>query len=211
MPGRGACGPGPPRSDARSRDIAGRVGDLARPALADVGGRTALTAAGQLEERRLSAVMAWAEISRELGSHGVVADELSAELDRYPLCEPLAGLLMLALYRAGRAAESLVCYQRIRHTIAEDLGVDPGPELQSQYHRILAADPALNHRSEALQRNYLPRDIRAFYRPPGRTGPADVHCGQWRRDCDPGYRRDVGGRQDGHRGARGTPVRGALR
>ena len=132
------------------------------PALAGVGGRTALTAAGQLEERRLSAVIAWAEIALELGSHGVVADELSAELDRYPLCEPLAGLLMLALYRAGRAAESLVCYQRIRHTIAEDLGVDPGPELQSQYHRILAADPALNHRSEALQRNYLPRDIGHF-------------------------------------------------
>ncbi|GAB3853525.1 AfsR/SARP family transcriptional regulator [Dactylosporangium cerinum] len=132
------------------------------PALAGVGGRTALTAAGQLEERRLSAVIAWAEISLELGSHGVVADELSAELDRYPLCEPLAGLLMLALYRAGRAAESLVCYQRIRHTIAEDLGVDPGPELQSQYQRILAADPALNHRSEALQRNYLPRDIGHF-------------------------------------------------
>lgn len=133
------------------------------PALAGVGGRTALTAAGQLEERRLSAVIAWAEISLVLGSHGAVADELSAELDRYPLCEPLAGLLMLALYRAGRAAESLVCYQRIRHTIAEDLGVDPGPELQSQYRRILAADPALNYRPEASPPlNYLPRDVGHF-------------------------------------------------
>ncbi|MBG0560235.1 AfsR/SARP family transcriptional regulator [Actinoplanes aureus] len=133
------------------------------PALADVGGRTVSTASGQLEERRLSAVIAWAEISLELGSHGAVADELSAELDRYPLCEPLAGLLMLALYRTGRTAESLVCYQRIRHTIAEDLGVDPGPELQSQYHRILAADPALNPRPEAwLTRNYLPRDVGHF-------------------------------------------------
>lgn len=133
------------------------------PALAGVGGRTVLVAAGQLEERRLSAVIAWAEISLELGSHGAVADELGAELDRNPLCEPLAGLLMLALYRAGRVAESLVCYQRIRHTIAEDLGVDPGPELQSLYHRILANDPALSYRPEgALQRNYLPRDIGHF-------------------------------------------------
>ena len=133
------------------------------PALAGVGGRTASTAAGQLEERRLSAVIAWAEISLELGSTGAVADELSAELDRYPLCEPLAGLLMLALYRTGRAAESLVCYERIRHTIAADLGVDPGPELQSRYRRILAADPALNHRPEALlPRNYLPRDVGHF-------------------------------------------------
>jgi DNA-binding SARP family transcriptional activator/tetratricopeptide (TPR) repeat protein len=133
------------------------------PALAGVGGRTVSAAAGQLEERRLSAVIAWAEISLELGSHGAVADELSAELDRYPLCEPLAGLLMLALYRSGRAAESLVCYQRIRHTIAEDLGVDPGPDLQGRYHRILAADPALNYRPEAsLPRNYLPRDVGHF-------------------------------------------------
>ncbi|MBO3737508.1 AfsR/SARP family transcriptional regulator [Actinoplanes flavus] len=133
------------------------------PALAGVGGRTAVTAAGQLEERRLSAVIAWAEISLELGSHGAVADGLSAELDRYPLCEPLAGLLMLALYRAGRAAESLVCYQRIRRTIAEELGVDPGPELQSRYHGILAADPALDHRPGAsAPRNHLPRDIGHF-------------------------------------------------
>ncbi|MEU4622100.1 BTAD domain-containing putative transcriptional regulator [Actinoplanes sp. NPDC023801] len=133
------------------------------PALADVGGRTLSAAAGQLEERRLAAVIAWAEVCLELGRHDAVADELSAEIDRYPLCEPLAGLLMLALYRAGRAAESLVCYRRARHTIAEDLEADPGPELRTLYHRILAADPALDHRPEpSVPRNYLPRDVGHF-------------------------------------------------
>ncbi|BCY08644.1 AfsR/SARP family transcriptional regulator [Actinoplanes sp. L3-i22] len=131
------------------------------PALAGVGGRTVSAAAGKLEARRLSAVIAWAEISLELGSHAAVAEQLSAEPDRYPLCEPLAGLLMLALYRTGRVAESLVCYQRIRHTIAEDLGVDPGPELQDRYRRILAADPALNYQA-VPPRNYLPRDVGHF-------------------------------------------------
>ncbi|GAA1580888.1 AfsR/SARP family transcriptional regulator [Actinoplanes couchii] len=133
------------------------------PALAGVGGRTVSAAAAQLEDRRLSAVLAWAEIALELGSHGAVADELPAEIDRYPLCEPLAGLQMLALYRAGRAAESLVCYERIRRTIAGELGVDPGPELQSRYQRILAADPELNHRPGARPaRNHLPRDVGHF-------------------------------------------------
>mgnify|MGYP004492307351 CR=1 FL=1 len=132
------------------------------PALAGVGGRVLSAAAGQLEERRLSAVIAWAEISLELGSHGAVAHELGAELDRYPLCEPLAGLLMVALYRAGRAAEALVCFERIRRTIAEDLGVDPGSELRDRYHRILAADPVLDHRPRPLPRNYLPRDVGHF-------------------------------------------------
>ncbi|MFI5491340.1 BTAD domain-containing putative transcriptional regulator [Actinoplanes sp. NPDC051859] len=156
---------------ARSRHDLARAAETLRtglaiwrgPALAGVGGRTISTAASQLEERRLSAVTAWAEVSLDLGSHAAVADELCAELDRYPLCEPLAGLLMLALYRAGRTAESLVWYERIRHTIADDLGVDPGPELQNQYHRILAADRTLSYRSEAsLPRNYLPRDVGHF-------------------------------------------------
>jgi hypothetical protein len=50
---------------------------------------------------------------------------------------------MLALYGAGRPAESLEVYHRIRHTLAEELGVDPGPTLRELESAILRHDATL--------------------------------------------------------------------
>ena len=50
---------------------------------------------------------------------------------------------MLALHRAGRTAEALAAYQRVRTSIAENLGMEPGHGLQVLHRRILANDPAL--------------------------------------------------------------------
>lgn len=55
------------------------------------------------------------------------------------------GQLMLALYRAGRQGEALGAYQRARALLADELGVDPGPELRRLEAAIVAQDTALEY------------------------------------------------------------------
>ncbi len=73
--------------------------------------------------------------------------ELVGELRQYasanPLRESLRGLLMLALFRAGRRAEALTEYGRLREELAEELGVDPDPHVARLYEKILVESPEL--------------------------------------------------------------------
>ena len=50
---------------------------------------------------------------------------------------------MLALYRAGRQSDALEAYQRARRRLSEELGLEPGPQLQEIERRILTHDPEL--------------------------------------------------------------------
>jgi DNA-binding SARP family transcriptional activator/WD40 repeat protein len=73
--------------------------------------------------------------------------ELVADLERRVRTEPYRergwAQLALALYRAGRQADALGACQRARSTLVDDLGVDPGPELQDLQNRLLRQDPNL--------------------------------------------------------------------
>ena len=50
---------------------------------------------------------------------------------------------MLALYRSGRQSEALDAYADARHTLVDELGLEPGPELQELQQAILAHDESL--------------------------------------------------------------------
>jgi DNA-binding SARP family transcriptional activator/Tfp pilus assembly protein PilF len=110
-------------------------------ALADVPPFALVTAeAEQLEESRLTTVELRMEADLGCGMHAQLVPELRRLLSDQPLREGLWGLLLRALDAAGRHAEALAAYGQAREVIAEELGVDPGPELQRLYQALLTAD-----------------------------------------------------------------------
>src|SRR5580704_16678928 len=110
-------------------------------ALADVPPFALVTAeAERLEESRLSTLELRIEADLGCGMHAQLVPELRRLLSDQPLRERLWGLLVRALDAAGRHAEALAAYGQAREVIAEELGVDPGPELQRLYQALLTAD-----------------------------------------------------------------------
>ncbi|WP_063725474.1 AfsR/SARP family transcriptional regulator [Streptomyces sp. Tu 6176] len=112
-------------------------------ALADVPGRALEIDAARLNERRAATHKECLAIELGLGRHREVIDELTALLHTHPFDEQVAEYLMLALYRCRRQGEALRVYERLRRTLADELGVDPAPPLRELHQRILTADPAL--------------------------------------------------------------------
>ncbi|HVD16289.1 MAG TPA: tetratricopeptide repeat protein [Actinomycetota bacterium] len=101
------------------------------------------TAALKLEELRATAIEERVDADLLLGRHRELVGELQALTAALPLRERLRGQLMVALYRSDRQAEALRAYQDIREVLVEDLGVEPGAELQQLQRAILTADPSL--------------------------------------------------------------------
>jgi DNA-binding SARP family transcriptional activator len=98
----------------------------------------------RLEELRLAAIAARAEARLALGRASEVVPELEALTLEHPYDERLAVLLMLALYRSGRQANALACYQATRSRLANELGIDPSQSLQELERKILAQDVSLS-------------------------------------------------------------------
>lgn len=98
--------------------------------------------ASRLEESRVETFQLRIQADLGCGRHAQVVSELHRLLADYPLREELWALLMRALYTSGRQAEALEAYAQAREVIADELGVDPGAELQQLYERILRAEPA---------------------------------------------------------------------
>jgi DNA-binding SARP family transcriptional activator/WD40 repeat protein len=130
-----------------------RALDLWRgPAFADLAAESSLQAeTARLEDLRLGALEDRIEAQLTIGQHAEVIGELEQLTTRFPLRERFWEQLMLALYRAGRQGEALGTYQRVRKILADDLGVDPAPELRRLHERILAHDPDLEPGGEPLR------------------------------------------------------------
>ncbi len=140
--GRAALRAGDPRRAAQL--LAQALGRWRGPALCDCGdGPAVLFEAARLLELRLSAVESELDARLQLGQADEVAGLAEAAVGEYPLRERLWAQLMLALYRCGRQAEALAACQRLRRHLAEELGLEPGPELRELEDLILRHDPAL--------------------------------------------------------------------
>ncbi len=122
------------------------------PALADLADQPSLLAeAARLDELRLEAQEVRVEGLMASGAEANAIGELEALLAHHPWRERLWGLLMLGLYRDGRQAEALNAFQRAREILADELGIDPSPELLRLHERILKHDPGLELRGEPLR------------------------------------------------------------
>ncbi len=77
------------------------------------------------------------------GHHDAVIARLQELVERHPLRERLHALRMRALYAAGRQAESLEAFREARSALVDQIGVEPGPELQRLHEAVLRQDPAL--------------------------------------------------------------------
>ncbi|TDD65339.1 AfsR/SARP family transcriptional regulator [Jiangella aurantiaca] len=114
------------------------------PALADFADHEFVrTVAAGWEERRLASFELLAEARLELGEHTVLAAELAAPVGDHPFRERLRAVHLRALYRAGRQREALDAYEEFRRGLADELGLDPGPELAALHQAILEQDPDL--------------------------------------------------------------------
>ncbi|GHJ49309.1 SARP family transcriptional regulator [Catellatospora sp. TT07R-123] len=96
-----------------------------------------------LAEARMSALDDLWDARLRLGEHAAAADEIEHLLAADPGRERLVGLLMLALYRSGRHTNAIRAYQRLREHLAEQLGVEPSPQLQRLHVAVLRRDPSL--------------------------------------------------------------------
>ena len=112
-------------------------------ALAGIGSAVVQQYAVAIDEERARAQEECIELELALGRAGELVAELTGLVQRYPYRERLHAALLRALYAAGRPADALAAYQQARQLFQDELGTDPGPELQRLHRAILDRDPAL--------------------------------------------------------------------
>jgi YVTN family beta-propeller protein len=115
------------------------------PALADLADPPfARGEIGRLEEERCQALEERVEADLRIGRARELVPELEALVAVEPYRERLRQQLMLALYRSGRQADALAAYREGRRRLVEELGIEPGPQLQQLERDILRQDPSLD-------------------------------------------------------------------
>ncbi len=182
------------------------------PALADVPrGPLIAGEAARLEELRLDALELRAEAGICCGRAAELVAELRLLTAGYPMRERFWHQLMCALEHCGRPAEALEAYAQAQKVLAEELGADPGPDLQQLHRRLLAgeaepaaraaaAPPAVAAAAPAVLRQ-LPATVAAFHGSRRGTGGTDRAGGPGPRGAagdggDLGDRRHARHRED---------------
>ena len=97
----------------------------------------------RMEQLRLQATEWRIEADLHLGHAARLVPELQVLVAENPLTERFHLQLMLALAGSGRQADALAAYRRARRELVDELGMEPGPELQAVHQRILAGDAEL--------------------------------------------------------------------
>jgi DNA-binding SARP family transcriptional activator len=99
----------------------------------------------RLDELRLLAAERRASALVDLGRAASAVPDLEAHVEDHPWREDAWRLLALARYVAGRQGDALDTLRRARTVLAEELGVDPGPDLRQLEADILAQSPVLTN------------------------------------------------------------------
>jgi DNA-binding SARP family transcriptional activator/pimeloyl-ACP methyl ester carboxylesterase len=128
---------------AREALAAGVALGRGRP-LAGVGPHTGLAAeAVRLEEEFFTAMECRIEADLAAGCGAELVGELEVLVHDNPFRERLSAYLLVALYRSGRQADALAAYQQVRRLLRDELGLQPGGQLQSLERAILDQDTTL--------------------------------------------------------------------
>jgi SARP family transcriptional regulator, regulator of embCAB operon len=124
-----------------SRRLSAALGQWRGPALDDLRDFEFVAGFGErLEEERIVVLTARADAEIACGrAHAVIMD-LEALIASHPYREPLWAQLITAYYVAGRQSDALDAYRRLKSTLADELGIDPGPALRELSERILRQD-----------------------------------------------------------------------
>ncbi|MFI9584366.1 AfsR/SARP family transcriptional regulator [Streptomyces sp. NPDC052236] len=93
----------------------------------------------QLLEARIQALEWRFDAELHLGRHRGLAPELARLAEEHPLREAFHRQLMMVLHRTDRQAEALAVFHRLRRTLIDELGIEPGPAIQETHQDILTA------------------------------------------------------------------------
>ncbi|HVV23997.1 MAG TPA: BTAD domain-containing putative transcriptional regulator [Pseudonocardiaceae bacterium] len=146
--------------------------------LADVTVNPPVTGAIEaLHRARSEAATRYGRALLRAGRPGVAVTTLAPLADAHPLDEPLHAVLIEALAAAGRQADALDRYERLRGRLADELGVDPGRDLSDALVKVLRQDVRATRRDRGAAGRSVPRqlppDVRGFT---GRTAQlAELH------------------------------------
>ncbi|HET8660599.1 MAG TPA: BTAD domain-containing putative transcriptional regulator [Micromonosporaceae bacterium] len=110
-------------------------------ALAGIPGDWAARTREGLAKERLDAVVAWAGAELAVHNPAALVGPLTDLTGQYPLVEPLTAALMRTLHALGHTASAIEEYAGLRDRLADELGIDPGHELQSLHLAMLRGDP----------------------------------------------------------------------
>lgn len=132
------------------------LGELRDEPVRGLHGEWAGTERRRLGQLAVRAVESLSEHQLDLGDRVDVLEQLTAVAEAEPLRERVHELLIRALCREGRPAEALTVYDRLRTTLRDELGVDPGHALRELYARVLRADPALSSATAAAPERSVP-------------------------------------------------------
>ncbi len=98
----------------------------------------------RLRELRLTALEHRIGADLDRGHETGLTAELTDLVRDHPYREHFSAQLMIALYRTGRRAEALATYRSLRDRLADDLGIEPGPDVRALHAAVLRDDVALD-------------------------------------------------------------------
>jgi predicted ATPase/DNA-binding SARP family transcriptional activator len=140
--GRAAASNGEHRHAADS--FATAVSLIRGPPLVDLLDRHfARQAASRLDQLVITAHEGLVDAELACGHHAAVVNSLAELVEAHPLWERFHAQLIVALFRCGRQSDALRAYAQARQVLAEEVGLEPGPELQALERAVLSHDPAL--------------------------------------------------------------------